>query len=73
MYKDMPLTTLPALAAISRSCDSAVKVTLTEASKAAVRSARSRRHSDARALMIARETKSELRGDQRRAAGFEHK
>ena len=54
------LTTLPALAATSRSEDKAVKVTFTEASNDPVRRARSRRHSIARALIIARVIKSEL-------------
>ena len=47
------LTTLPALAVISKSDDRLVSVMFTEASREAVNSGRSLRHSVASALMIA--------------------
>ena len=54
------LTTLPARAVISRSDDKVVSVTFTEASNEAVSSGKSRRHSVARASMIARVMRSDL-------------
>lgn len=56
----MKRTTLPALAATSRSFERADKVALTEASRAEESNAMSRRHSVARALIIARVMRSEL-------------
>ena len=54
------LTTLPALAVISKSYDMDVRVTFTDANREAVNSGRSRRHSVATALMIAKVISSDL-------------
>lgn len=54
------LTTLPALAATSKSDDRLVSVMFTEASREAVSSGKSLRHSVARALMIARVMSNDL-------------